>query len=74
MNLKRFAETNGMTNEALADWLAGEIGVSRDGARKWVYGTRTPRLPVLQRISAATNGAVTANDFIPAPASHEANQ
>lgn len=69
MNLRQFAEERGITNEALADWLAVEVGVSRDGARKWVYGVRTPRLGVIARITDATNGAVTANDFIaPAPA------
>ncbi|MBX9717892.1 MAG: helix-turn-helix domain-containing protein [Microbacteriaceae bacterium] len=70
MNLRQFADHHKMTNEALADWLAERCGVSRDGARKWVYGTRVPRPDVIRKIVEATDGQVTADDLLslsPAP-------
>jgi hypothetical protein len=54
-----------MSNEQLAAWIAAQVGVSRSGARKWVYGERTPRGLQMVRVLALTDGLVTANDFLP---------
>ncbi len=43
------------------------VEASEDAVRKWKYGQRMPRPQVLARIREVTNGAVTANDFLPAP-------
>ena len=45
---------------------AERIGVSRQALHRYKVGERTPRPSVLSRIREATNGAVTANDFVPA--------
>ncbi len=65
MTLREFAEHRNMSNEQLAAWLAAQVGVSRSGARKWVYGERTPRGLQMVRVLALTDGLVTANDFLP---------
>lgn len=61
----------------LSDYLSGQnespaafaaaIGVSRQAVHRYKAGERVPRPEVLSRIRAATNGAVTADDFMPAP-------
>ena len=43
------------------------VGKSAGAVRKWRYGERVPRPVVMTRIREATNGAVTADDFLPAP-------
>lgn len=46
--------------------LAEKIGnCSEYAVRKWKYGERIPRLAHLIRIAEVTEGAVTANDFVP---------
>jgi transcriptional regulator with XRE-family HTH domain len=59
----------------ISDWLAkadiadsefaDRIGVSRQALSRYKAGARTPRPNVLARIREATNGRVTANDFVP---------
>lgn len=43
---------------------AEHIGVSRQALHRYKNGERTPRPYVLARIREATNGAVTADDFL----------
>lgn len=54
------------------DAIAALIGCSSGAVRKWRYGQRMPRRDQLQRITQATAGEVTANDFMPSPATNEA--
>jgi DNA-binding transcriptional regulator YdaS (Cro superfamily) len=59
----------------LADYLANKkldesafamsLGMSPKAVRHWVRGVRIPRSGPMQKIIAATNGAVTPNDFLP---------
>ena len=45
--------------------MAALIGEVSEGAvKKWRYGERTPRPHQMARITAATDGQVTANDFM----------
>lgn len=39
------------------------VGKSEWGVRKWMYGDRTPRYEVMQRIVKATGGLVGPADF-----------
>lgn len=43
---------------------AGEIGVSKSAVAMWMRGARTPRREAMQKIACATEGKVTANDFM----------
>ncbi len=60
MKLSRFMSANKISDAELA----ASIGVSVGAVRKWRYGERTPRPAMLARIFEATNGAVSANDFM----------
>lgn len=62
--LAKFREDNGLT---LAD-LANRIGVKPAAVSRWENGHRFPRSDALERIRRVTNGAVTANDFVPVEA------
>lgn len=44
---------------------AGMVGSSASAVRKWRAGERTPRRDQMLRIREVTNGAVTADDFLP---------
>ncbi|GLK78005.1 hypothetical protein GCM10008171_32590 [Methylopila jiangsuensis] len=44
---------------------AALVGVSLGCVHKWARGERTPRPSQMARITAATGGKVTANDFMP---------
>lgn len=44
---------------------AAEVGVSVSSVRKWRYGDRFPRQHHHAKITAATGGKVTPNDFFP---------
>lgn len=44
---------------------AGRIGVTREAVRLWATGARTPRPVAMAQIMRATEGHVTANDFVP---------
>lgn len=65
MKLADFMRGHGLSDDAFA---ARVGGCSAFAVRKWKYGERIPRGETLNRIAAATGGAVTANDFVPAPA------
>ena len=49
------------------EWLAKEAGCTAQAAYKYIRGERIPRHDIMQRIHAATEGAVTANDFYDLP-------
>lgn len=51
---------------------ADRIGVTRQSLHRYCAGERTPRPEVMVRIRRVTNGAVTADDFLPAPADEAA--
>lgn len=46
---------------------AGQIGVSHVSVTRYLAGTRRPVWTVLRRIVKATDGQVTANDFMADP-------
>jgi transcriptional regulator with XRE-family HTH domain len=57
-----------LTSKGLTPAQFGElIGHSAFAVKKWMRGERIPRRDALDRIRAATEGAVTANDFMAAP-------
>lgn len=60
MKLKSYMVQNRLTDQKMAD----AIGCSVSAVRKWRYGLRMPKPDQLVVISEATNGAVTANDFV----------
>ncbi len=43
---------------------ANRIGVSHETVRRYVRGERRPDWEVLEKIAVATDGSVTANDFV----------
>jgi DNA-binding transcriptional regulator YdaS (Cro superfamily) len=47
---------------------AAQIGVTPEGLRYWLAGSRTPRPYWMSKIVAATGGAVMPNDFLQEPA------
>lgn len=63
MKLTDFMKDRGLDDAAMAV-LIGEV--SEGAVKKWRYAERTPRPNQMTRITAATDGAVTANDFMPA--------
>ena len=44
---------------------ARRLNVSQSAVNMWLHGRRFPKQEMLLRISAATGGAVTPNDFLP---------
>ncbi|MFK5600220.1 XRE family transcriptional regulator [Methylobacterium sp. HMF5984] len=64
MQLDPYLREKKLTDESFAALLGPDV--STWAVRKWRYGQRVPRLAMQQRISAATEGAVTANDFVAA--------
>lgn len=62
MHLRDYLAQHGLTHEAFAR----QIQVTTSAVTKLVAGTR-PSWPTMERIVAATGGAVTPNDFLPAP-------
>lgn len=67
MTLAEFLSSNGLSHSAFAE----RVGVSQVAVTRYALGHRVPRPEVLARIREATRGAVTANDFMPAPPSQE---
>ena len=61
MRLGDFMKTRSLDDAAMAA-LIGEV--SEGAVKKWRYGERTPRPHQMARITAATDGQVTANDFM----------
>ena len=66
MNLATYLSRSKTTYEAFAQ----KIGVSPFAVGKWARGERVPRQVVMGRISAATEGSVTPNDFFEITDSH----
>ena len=71
MKLAAYLKHHGLSDEEFASHLGG--GLSAEAVRKWRFGVRTPRPVHLVRIAEVTNGDVTANDFLPAPAATPAD-
>lgn len=63
MKLATYLSTTKTTHEAFAE----KLGVSSFAVGKWAREQRVPRRGLMSRISEATNGAVTANDFFTPP-------
>lgn len=61
MILSRYLERKKLSPSAFAE----TIGVKRQTVHRYLNGERTPWPDVMARITAATGGAVTANDFMP---------
>lgn len=61
MTITEFIAETELTDAAFA----ARIGVSRQALHRYKTGERRPEWGVIERIVAATNGAVTANDFLP---------
>lgn len=59
--LANWMKTNGKTDQ----WLAEQIGRDRTSALRIRRGQSIPPLPIAVVIERVTNGAVTANDFLP---------
>ena len=53
--------------QTTASRLAGEVGVPVSTITRLLRGERRPGIELVARITAATNGAVSAEDFFPAP-------
>jgi hypothetical protein len=60
MTLAEYINETGETHEQLATRI-GDCSVG--GLRKWLRGDRIPQKEQMDRIFAATNGRVQANDF-----------
>lgn len=60
MRLKTYLRLNGLTQKQFAE----NVGSTYWAVRKWCYGERMPRPAQLRKINSATNGQVTANDFM----------
>lgn len=65
MKLKEYLSQQ---NQSAASF-AAQHGFSRSTFYKWFYGLRQPRLENMEKIEAATNGLVTAQDFL-SPTKH----
>lgn len=61
MKLSDYMRQHALSDDAMAALVGG---CSASAVRKWKYGERMPRAGVLARIHDATEGHVTANDFL----------
>lgn len=68
MTLADYLRSRRETHEAFA----ARVGVHSVTVSKWATGAMRPSWPKLAAIAAATDGAVTAADFMPPPAQTEA--
>lgn len=59
MTLKEYMVLHGLT----AKYLALRLDVSVSAARKWIQGTRIPRLSAMKKINRITSGKVSFNDW-----------
>ena len=64
MQLDAFIRDKSLTDESFAQLIGPDV--SEWAVRKWRYGQRIPRPGMQQRISCATKGLVTPNDFLAA--------
>lgn len=60
MTLKEYLSEHNQT----AAGFAAQHGFPQSTFYKWFYGLRQPRLEHMAKIEAATNGLVTARDFL----------
>ena len=60
MNLKTYLRREGIKHFEFAE----QIGVSNVTISRWISGTNMPRPEQLKEIYHATQGRVTANDFL----------
>ena len=58
--LERYLTKGGITVEEFA----ARIGVTANSVYRYKAGKRVPRREVLQKIATATDGKITANDFL----------
>lgn len=65
MFFREYMERSALTDEAMAALLGG---CSAHAVKKWRYRERVPRPAMLRKIVEVTGGAVTASDFLEAPA------
>lgn len=56
--------------QTTASRFAGEVGVPVSTITRLLRGERRPGIDLIARITSATNGAVTAEDFFPQAAPH----
>lgn len=63
MQLREWLNTKKMP----ANEFAALIGVDKSTVGRWIAGDVRPSWEIIPRIIDATGGAVTANDFLPAP-------
>lgn len=63
MQLALYLSQNDISDSDFAE----RIGVKRQAVHRYKTGERFPERAVLQKIIEATDGAVTANDFMPEP-------
>lgn len=61
MTLTEYMTANQVTSVALA----AELGVSHSTVLRWASGTMSPPMRRIPAIQAATEGKVTAQDFVP---------
>ena len=59
MHLKEYLHQAGLSETAFSEM----VGVSQQAVSRYASGKRIPRSAVLTRITEATDGQVTANDF-----------
>lgn len=62
MKLSAYLKDNRISHVAFAE----KIGVTQATVTRYAAGTRTPRPEHMVKIRSATEGAVTADDFMPA--------
>ena len=60
MKLSDFLNNNDIDAASFAE----SLGVTREAVRLWLSGDRTPRPALMRKFIAETNGAVTPNDFL----------
>jgi transcriptional regulator with XRE-family HTH domain len=61
MRLQTYLNLHRITQAEFAE----SVNATYWAVRKWVYGERMPRPEALVKIEEATNGVVTARDFLP---------
>lgn len=59
MRLKDYLEKHSLPTRHIAK----KMGVTVSAARKWVQGTRIPRLPAIKKINRLTQGEVSFDDW-----------
>lgn len=68
MKLADYLSANSISDGDFAE----KIGIDRSSVSRLRRGVTRPDWPTIERIVSETAGAVTANDFLPAPQSDEA--